>query len=58
MVAALSETWGVDSNPDGCTVSRQLVVEAEPATGVDRDIPAASIHDFALEMAKAAPGPI
>jgi hypothetical protein len=58
IVAALSETWGVDSNADGCTVWCELAVEQQPAGAVDHGIPAGQLHDLALEMANGAPAPI
>jgi anti-sigma regulatory factor (Ser/Thr protein kinase) len=53
IVAALSETWGVDSNPDGCTVWCQLAVEAQPTAAVNSETPAGHFPELAVGMAAA-----
>jgi anti-sigma regulatory factor (Ser/Thr protein kinase) len=53
IVAALSETWGVDSNPDGCTVWCQLTVDEQPTPVVNSEAPAGHVHELAVGMAAA-----
>jgi anti-sigma regulatory factor (Ser/Thr protein kinase) len=53
IVAALSETWGVDSNPDGCTVWCQLAVAEQPTPVVNSEAPAGHVHELAVGMAAA-----
>src|SRR4051812_24417638 len=53
IVAALSETWGIDSNPDGCTVWCQLAVEKQPTAAVKSEAPADHVQELALGMAEA-----
>jgi serine/threonine-protein kinase RsbW len=55
IVAALSQTWGIDTNADGCTVWCQLAVEQQPVAAGDDELPAGSVAGLALEIAKAAP---
>lgn len=58
IVAALSQTWGIDTNGDGCTVWCQLAVEQQPVAAGDDELPAGSVAGLALEIAKAAPAHI
>jgi anti-sigma regulatory factor (Ser/Thr protein kinase) len=53
IVAALSETWGVDSNPDGCTVWCQLAVDEQPTPVVNSEAPAGHVDELALGMEEA-----
>jgi anti-sigma regulatory factor (Ser/Thr protein kinase) len=50
IVAALSETWGIDSNPDGCTVWCQLALEEQPTAAVNSETPADQVHELAVGM--------
>jgi len=53
IVAALSETWGIDSSPDGCTVWCQLAVEEQPTAAVNSEAPAGHVHELAVGIAEA-----
>src|SRR4051812_37856567 len=53
IVAALSETGGVDSTPDGCTVWCQLAVDEQPTPVVNSEAPAGHVHELAVGMAAA-----
>jgi anti-sigma regulatory factor (Ser/Thr protein kinase) len=53
IVAALSETWGIDSNPDGCTVWCQLAVDEQPTPVVNSEAAAGHVHELAVGMAAA-----
>jgi anti-sigma regulatory factor (Ser/Thr protein kinase) len=48
IVAALSDTWGIDSSPDGCTVWCQLDVEEQPTAAVNSEAPARQGHELAV----------
>jgi anti-sigma regulatory factor (Ser/Thr protein kinase) len=58
IVAALSESWGIDSDADGCTVWCQLAVQQQPEAAVDHEMAADSVASLAVEMATAVPAPI
>ena len=51
IVAALSDTWGVDRNPGGgCTVWCEVLV-VEPAQVIEHEATSAYIHELATAMA-------
>jgi len=54
IVAALSEAWGVDCAADGCTVWCRIAVDEQPAAATAGWRPSGDVHDFALDMARAA----
>jgi anti-sigma regulatory factor (Ser/Thr protein kinase) len=53
IVAALSETWGIDSNSSGCTVWCQLAVEEQPTAAVNSEAPVGHVHELAVGIAEA-----
>jgi anti-sigma regulatory factor (Ser/Thr protein kinase) len=53
IVAALSETWGIHSNPGGCTVWCQLAVVEQPTAAVNSEAPVSDVHELAVGIAEA-----
>jgi anti-sigma regulatory factor (Ser/Thr protein kinase) len=54
IVAALSDTWGIDCAGDGCTVWCEFEVGDEPAAVQAREVTGAYIEELAVEMATTA----
>jgi anti-sigma regulatory factor (Ser/Thr protein kinase) len=54
IVAALSTTWGIDREGDGCTVWCEFEIGEEPAAVRAREVTGAYIEGLAVEMATAA----
>jgi anti-sigma regulatory factor (Ser/Thr protein kinase) len=52
IVAALSETWGVDSDAGGCTVWCEVVVDEEPAAAAGSQVIDGYVRELAAEMAE------
>jgi anti-sigma regulatory factor (Ser/Thr protein kinase) len=54
IVAALSETWGVDCDHDGCTVWCEVAVPQRLAAAVEHKVTTGYVRELAIEMASAA----
>jgi anti-sigma regulatory factor (Ser/Thr protein kinase) len=54
IVAALSETWGVDCDHDGCTVWCEVAVPQRSAATVEHKVTTGYVRELAVEMARAA----
>jgi anti-sigma regulatory factor (Ser/Thr protein kinase) len=52
IVAALSETWGVESDAGGCTVWCEVVVDEEPAAVAASQVTDGYVRDLAVEMVR------
>jgi anti-sigma regulatory factor (Ser/Thr protein kinase) len=52
IVAALSETWGVESDAGGCTVWCEVVVDEEPADVAGSRVTEGYVRELAVEMAE------
>jgi hypothetical protein len=55
IVAALSETWGVESDASGCTVWCEVVVDEEPADVAGSPATEGYVRELAVEMAANSP---
>jgi anti-sigma regulatory factor (Ser/Thr protein kinase) len=53
IAAALSDTWGVDCDEDGCTVWCNVALESEPDTAAEGDVTTGYVSGLAVEMARA-----
>jgi anti-sigma regulatory factor (Ser/Thr protein kinase) len=53
IAAALSDSWGVDCNQNGCTVWCDIATENEPPAALCRDVTTGHVAQLALEVAKA-----
>jgi anti-sigma regulatory factor (Ser/Thr protein kinase) len=54
ITAALSDSWGVDCDDDGCSVWCEVLIDATAQT-VERDVTGSYVGELAIEMARAAP---
>jgi anti-sigma regulatory factor (Ser/Thr protein kinase) len=52
IVAALSETWGVDCDRDGCTVWCELALHDERAAAVEREVTTGYVRELAIELGR------
>jgi anti-sigma regulatory factor (Ser/Thr protein kinase) len=49
LVAALSDTWGIERHAEGCTVWCEVPVEA-PAAAIEHEVTRAYVRELAIEM--------
>jgi anti-sigma regulatory factor (Ser/Thr protein kinase) len=52
IVAALSESWGVEREPDGCTVWCEIAAGEQPVAEVDRVVTSRYVHELAMDLAR------
>jgi anti-sigma regulatory factor (Ser/Thr protein kinase) len=52
IVAALSDTWGVERSDDGCTVWCELALEEESVAAAEREITTGYVRELAFELAR------
>jgi anti-sigma regulatory factor (Ser/Thr protein kinase) len=57
IAAALSETWGVDCDIDGCTVWCNVATEQEPKSTLEHKVTTSYVRELAIEMARASASP-
>lgn len=55
IVDALAETWGVDCDPEGCTVWCEVTAEKDPAGTTERVVTTGYVHELATEMTRTGP---